>query len=57
MADGGWVTLCEDVTERYRMERALRLQFERFDQAVNHMSPACACSALTSGSSCATRNI
>jgi diguanylate cyclase (GGDEF)-like protein len=38
MADGGWVTLCEDVTERHRMERELRLQYERFDQAVNHMS-------------------
>ena len=38
MSDGGWVTLCEDVTERHRMERELRLQYERFDQAVNHMS-------------------
>jgi diguanylate cyclase (GGDEF)-like protein len=38
MADGGWVTLCEDVTERHRMERELRRQYERFDQAVNHMS-------------------
>ena len=38
MSDGGWVTLCEDVTERHRMEHELRLQFERFDQAVNHMS-------------------
>ena len=38
MADGGWVTLCEDVTERYRMERELHLQYERFDQAINHMS-------------------
>jgi len=38
MSDGGWVTLCEDVTERNRMERELRLQYERFDQAVNHMS-------------------
>jgi diguanylate cyclase (GGDEF)-like protein/PAS domain S-box-containing protein len=38
MSDGGWVTLCEDVTERTRMERELRLQYERFDQAVNHMS-------------------
>src|SRR5262249_25040813 len=36
MADGGWVTLCEDVTERHRMERELRQQYERFDQAVNH---------------------
>ena len=34
--DGGWVTLCEDVTERHRMERELHLQYERFDQAVNH---------------------
>src|SRR5947209_11436016 len=38
MADGGWVTLCEDVTERHRMERELRLQNERFDQAINNMS-------------------
>ena len=38
MQDGGWVTLCEDVTERHRMERELRLQYERFDQAINHMS-------------------
>jgi diguanylate cyclase (GGDEF)-like protein/PAS domain S-box-containing protein len=37
-SDGGWVTLCEDVTERQRMERELRRQYERFDQAVNHMS-------------------
>ncbi|HMK80752.1 MAG TPA: PAS-domain containing protein [Xanthobacteraceae bacterium] len=38
MADGGWVTLCEDVTERFRMEHELRVQYERFDQALNHMS-------------------
>ncbi|MEJ0078077.1 MAG: PAS-domain containing protein [Alphaproteobacteria bacterium] len=38
MSDGGWVTLCEDVTERTRMERELRLQYERFDQAINNMS-------------------
>ena len=38
MQDGGWVTLCEDVTDRKRMEETLRLQFERFDHAVNHMS-------------------
>jgi diguanylate cyclase (GGDEF)-like protein/PAS domain S-box-containing protein len=37
-ADGGWVTLCEDVTERFRMERELRLQYERFDQAISNMS-------------------
>ena len=49
MSDGGWVTLCEDVTERHRMERELRLQYERFDQAINHMSHGLACSARTSG--------
>ena len=38
MPDGGWVTLCEDVSHRYAMERALRTQIERFDQAVSHMS-------------------
>ena len=38
MAEGGWVTLCEDVTDRKRMEGELRRQFERFDQALNHMS-------------------
>jgi diguanylate cyclase (GGDEF)-like protein/PAS domain S-box-containing protein len=38
MAEGGWVTLCEDVTERKRMEQELHLQFERFDQALSHMS-------------------
>ena len=38
MQDGGWVTLCEDVTERHRMQRELRVQYERFDQAMNHMS-------------------
>src|SRR5436305_5390206 len=38
MTDGGWVTLCEDVTERHRMEGELRLQYERFDQAVNNRS-------------------
>src|SRR4029077_4106956 len=38
MPDGGWVTLAEDVTARNRMERELRVQYERFDQAINHMS-------------------
>ena len=38
MDDGGWVTLCEDMTERFRMERELRVQYERFDQALSHMS-------------------
>jgi diguanylate cyclase (GGDEF)-like protein/PAS domain S-box-containing protein len=38
MDDGGWVTLCEDVTERDRMQHELMLQYARFDQAINHMS-------------------
>ena len=38
MQDGGWVTLCEDVTERHRMQHELRVQYERFDQAMSHMS-------------------
>jgi diguanylate cyclase (GGDEF)-like protein len=38
MAEGGWVTLCEDVTDRKYMEEELRRQFERFDQALSHMS-------------------
>ena len=38
IAGGGWVMMVEDVTERQREEYSLRLQFERFDQAINHMS-------------------
>ena len=38
MANGGWITLSEDISYRQRMEAELRLQFERFDQAVSHMS-------------------
>ena len=38
MADGGWVTLCEDITERQRMEQELRLQFERFNLAITNMT-------------------
>ena len=38
LADGGWITLVEDVTEFKRREYDLRVQFERFEQAVNHMS-------------------
>src|SRR5204863_12521 len=35
---GGWVTLVEDITERQRKDYAMRVQYERFDQAINHMS-------------------
>ena len=31
IAGGDWVTLVEDITERQR--NAMRIQFERFDQA------------------------
>jgi len=38
LPEGGWVTLYEDVTERQRIEYELRLQIERFDQAIGNMS-------------------
>src|ERR1041385_8292469 len=38
LADGGWVTLGEDVTERQRREYELRVKFERYDQAITQMS-------------------
>src|ERR1044072_4739581 len=40
IAGGGWVTLVEDITERQRKDYAMRIQFERFDQAMNQMSHA-----------------
>ncbi len=38
IADGGWVTLCEDVTERQRMESDLREQNLLFDAALDNMA-------------------
>src|SRR4051794_30591487 len=38
LANGGWVTLVDDVTERQRQEYDLRIRFERFDQAITQMS-------------------
>src|SRR3954451_866738 len=38
LANGGWVTLVEDVTERQRREYELRIKFERYDQAITAMS-------------------
>ena len=38
VAGGCWVTTVEDVSDRQREEYELRIKFERFDQAVNHMS-------------------
>src|SRR5262249_42220653 len=36
--DGGWIIMVEDVSERQRQEYELRVRFERYDQAINHMS-------------------
>ena len=38
VAGGGWIVMVEDVSERQRKEYDLRVQFECYDQAVNHMS-------------------
>src|SRR5258708_38995962 len=38
LGDGYWMTLVEDVTERQAKEFMQLTQFERFDQAINHMS-------------------
>jgi diguanylate cyclase (GGDEF)-like protein len=34
----GWLTVCDDVTSRARLEKALRVQTERIEHAVAHMS-------------------
>ena len=38
LPDGGWITVCDDVTHRTKLERALRLQTERIGHAFAHMS-------------------
>lgn len=38
LPDGGWLTICDDVTQRARLEKALRLQTERIEHAVANMS-------------------
>ena len=38
MPDGGWVAVYEDVTPQLLLERELRLQFDRMQQAIGHMS-------------------
>ena len=35
---GGWVTVCDDITGRAKLESALQLQTERIEHAVRHMS-------------------
>jgi diguanylate cyclase (GGDEF)-like protein/PAS domain S-box-containing protein len=38
LPDGGWLTICDDVTHRARLEKALRVQTERIEYAVANMS-------------------
>ena len=38
LSDGGWITVCDDVTHRARLEKALRVQTERIEHAFAHMS-------------------
>ncbi|MGO8912863.1 MAG: PAS-domain containing protein [Bradyrhizobium sp.] len=38
LANGGWITLCDDITHRAKLEAALRVQTERIEYAVAHMS-------------------
>src|SRR5690348_10185855 len=35
---GGWVSVCDDITPRARLETELQLQTERIERAVAHMS-------------------
>ena len=37
LANGGWVTLVDDVTERQHKEYELRVKFERYHQAIAQM--------------------
>jgi diguanylate cyclase (GGDEF)-like protein len=38
LPDGGWFTVCDDVTHRAGLEKALRVQTERIEHAFAHMS-------------------
>ncbi|WP_024507894.1 PAS-domain containing protein [Bradyrhizobium sp. ARR65] len=38
LSDGGWLTVCDDITRRARLESALRVQTERIEHAFAHMS-------------------
>jgi diguanylate cyclase (GGDEF)-like protein len=38
LPDGGWITICDDITRRAKLESALQLQTERIERAVAHMS-------------------
>jgi diguanylate cyclase (GGDEF)-like protein len=38
LPDGGWIAVCDDVTHRAKLEKALRVQTERIEHAFAHMS-------------------
>jgi PAS domain-containing protein len=38
LPDGGWITVCDDITRRTGLETALQIQTERIEHAVHHMS-------------------
>ena len=38
LPDGGWITVCEDITRRAKLETALQVQTDRIERAVAHMS-------------------
>src|SRR5215469_14535066 len=38
LPEGGWVSVCDDITPRARLETELQLQTERIERAVAHMS-------------------
>jgi diguanylate cyclase (GGDEF)-like protein len=38
LPSGGWITVCDDITRRAKLEAALRVQTERIEHAVAHMS-------------------
>jgi diguanylate cyclase (GGDEF)-like protein/PAS domain S-box-containing protein len=38
LADGSWITVCDDITRRAKLETALQIQTDRIERAVAHMS-------------------
>jgi diguanylate cyclase (GGDEF)-like protein/PAS domain S-box-containing protein len=38
LPDGAWITVCDDITGRAKLETALQVQTDRFQRAVAHMS-------------------
>ena len=38
LPDGAWITVCDDITRRAKLETALQVQTDRIERAVAHMS-------------------